>query len=739
MKLSKRYLRSIRSNLSFYISATALTILTLLLFFIMNIAGKAIDRFGDEFFERNCLEDANFTTYLDIPSDEMEVLEEKYSLTLDKQYYTNIETDGTTARVFKATDKLNLYEITVGSDLSSDDEIIISEGYAAEQELSVGDSVKIRDKEYTVAGLFQRPDYLYMLQNESDAYKNATTFFLAYVTDAEYERIGSDSCTYFVKYTKDNHKAFRTEINDTYYMRSYLTKEENMRIDMVPMQADMFIVMSYIVLVVMPLIVVVLVSVVISRKVKSEQRMIGTLSAMGYTKGKIMLHYAGFAVIPGVLGGIISVVLTAIFCQPFGELCLADYEPLRIDCRLEVLPVILGIIIPTVMYVLSAVGAVARLLKKNTVLLLSSNTEQGRLKRVMVKNKLSFRLKFAVRSLIGNPSRSFVMLLGVVVGGFVSLLGYCLLDTMENSKETISQSLGGYEYQYVMGSLIEDNSYGGEGVIMSGVETKDGDSLNLIGTTDSNPYLSLMTTDGEKISLDDGGYYITSVVAMLNDIEKGDSMVLVNPLTLDEFEITVSEIIDYDMQSAVFTSEENACGILGIGQGLSNVIMSDKELSIPEGELLQTIKMSDSEEQFDNMTGQMGVMIYLLIGIGCAICVAAVYIAVNMLVTENRSNISMLKVLGYDDKRINKIVLRVNHILVPIGFVICIPLVYKSTDWFMIYLADYVGMYLSAYISPLSFILTLGLICLSYFCSLFFLRRKIAKVNMVESLKDNRE
>ena len=274
---------------------------------------------------------------------------------------------------------------------------------------------------------------------------------------------------------------------------------------------------------------------------------------------------------------------------------------------------------------------------------------------------------------------------------------------------------------------------------MSGVETKDGDSLNLIGTTDSNPYLSLMTTDGERISLDDGGYYITSVVAMLYDIEKGDSMVLVNPLTLDEFEITVSEIIDYDMQSAVFTSEENACGILGIGQGLSNVIMSDKELSIPEGELLRTIKMSDSEEQFDNMTGQMGVMIYLLIGIGCAICVAAVYIAVNMLVTETRSNISMLKVLGYDDKKINKIVLRVNHILVPIGFVICIPLVYKSTDWFMKFLADYVGMYLSAYISPLSFILTLGLICLSYFFSLFFLRRKIAKVNMVESLKDNRE
>ena len=70
MKLNKRYSRSIKSNLSFYISTTVLTIMTLVLFFTMNIAGKAIWEFGDKFFNTQKLEDANFTKYLPISETE---------------------------------------------------------------------------------------------------------------------------------------------------------------------------------------------------------------------------------------------------------------------------------------------------------------------------------------------------------------------------------------------------------------------------------------------------------------------------------------------------------------------------------------------------------------------------------------------------------------------------------------------------------------------------------------------
>lgn len=177
MALNRRYTRDIRKNLSFYISATVLTVATLLLYSLFNIAGNAILDFGSEFFARNKVEDSHFSTYLPISHEAINELEEEYHLTLEPQRYINIETDGVTARVFSRTEKVDLYEITVGKDAAADDEVVISEGYAAENGISIGGKVKIGEKEYKVAGFMQRPDYLYMLENEEDSYKNVKTFF----------------------------------------------------------------------------------------------------------------------------------------------------------------------------------------------------------------------------------------------------------------------------------------------------------------------------------------------------------------------------------------------------------------------------------------------------------------------------------------------------------------------------------------------------------------------------------
>lgn len=740
MKLNKRYSRSIKSNLSFYISTTVLTIMTLILFYIMHIAGESIWEFGDKFFASQKLEDANFTTYFPISEEEIRNLEEQYHVILEPQYYSNVETDGVTTRVFQKTDKIDLYQVTEGKDALERDEVIISEGYAVFNEVALGDFIKIGEKEYEVTGFFQRPDYLYMLQNENDSYKNVTTFFLAYVSDEEFEEIGSKNCLYLVQYEEDNTEEFRKAINEKYYMRTYIAAQDNIRIYFVKMQAEMYIYMSYIILAVMPLIVVVLVSIVISRKVKSEQKLIGTLTALGYKKGTLMAHYAGFAMIPGVLGGVSAVVLTAIGAQPFGEMCLADYEPMRIECHLNPVAAVLGILVPTIMYVLAAMRSVNKLLKKDTVLLLNGNAGQGEknYKGILVRKKISFRLKYAFRSLIGSPGRTFVVLLGIFLGSYIALLGFGFLDTMNYTKQNAIDKMGSYEYQYVLNELSDGSEYGGEPIIMTAMENEKGKQFSIIGTTDTNPYLELKTLDGKKVHIEDG-YYITAVMALLQDLQTGDKVTISNPLTLEEVEVTVEGILENDMQNAMFCSRERAADLLGIEENFSNVIMSDVALDIPEEKLIQTIKKSDAKEQFQNMSNQMNMMVYLLIVMGAIICIAAIYIAVNMLVTESRSNISMLKVLGYQDGQINRIVLRVNHILLPIGFVISIWPVFASVNGFMVFLADFIGMLPQAYISPRSFLYTAILVCVSYFGSLLLLRRKVSKVDMVESLKGNRE
>ena len=93
MTLNKRYLRNIKENLSFYIASSVLTVVALLLFYLFYIAGSGIKKYGDEFFEKYNLEDATFTTYLEIPDEKNSDIENKYNVIFEKEHFVNINED----------------------------------------------------------------------------------------------------------------------------------------------------------------------------------------------------------------------------------------------------------------------------------------------------------------------------------------------------------------------------------------------------------------------------------------------------------------------------------------------------------------------------------------------------------------------------------------------------------------------------------------------------------------------
>lgn len=741
MKLNRRYTRSIRENLSFYISSTVLTVVTLLLYFLFNIAGNAILDFSVDFYERNKLEDANFSTYMEIPDEERRKLADRYDVTLEEQRYINIETGDITARIFDRTETVDLYEITQGKNVADDDEIVISEGYAVENNIEIGRSMKIGNKEYTVVGFMQRPDYLYMLESEDDSYKNVSTFYLCYMTDKEFESLGNTGCQYLVRYGQDSDiTGFRKAVHEQYYVRSYSAAEENLRITMVEQQAQLFIVMGYVLLCILPLVAVILISIIISRKVKSEQRMIGTLSALGYKKRQLMFHYAGFAAIPGLVGGILTVVISALAAQPLSKMGLQDYEPMRVTGHLDPLDAVLGIVIPTVLYILAALLSVRKLLKKDTVLLLNGNADGGKKKgkRMLAGKKVSFHKKFALRSLLGNPMRSFVVLLGVFLGCFIMLLGQAFFDSIDHMGNTAADEIGSFEHQYILNEMLTDNPYGGETMLVSIVENAGGSKLSVIGTAESNPYLNFKDKDGTSVPIEDG-YYITSLTQLTLGWQVGDMVTVYNPLSLEEKEIRIAGIIQNNVQKSIITSKALAAEVTGLDEDSFNCFVSGHALSIPEAKIVQESKRSDITDQAKTMTSQMDFLLQIIIGLGVIICIAAVYVAVNMLITESRSNISMLKVLGYRDKQINKIILRSHHILLPIGILLSVPCVYAAAHAFFLLMVDYGVMLIDTYIEPKSYVISILLTAGCYFGPLWLLRCKVKKVDMIESLKDNRE
>ena len=740
MKLRRRYIRNIRQNLSFYIASTVLTMAALFLFFLFHIAGNAILDFADEFFEKQKLEDAHFTTYIPIPESDIDDMEEVYEITLEAQSYINIDTDGTTARVFQKTRKVDLYDVTEGEDTDEKGEVILSEGYAVNMDISIGDQIRIGEEDYTVTGFFQRPDYLYMLENEDDSYKNITTFFLAYMSEEDFAELEETNCQYLVRYNGNDDTDFRRAANEKYHMHSYTAAEENQRIVMVRSQAEMFLIMSWMLLCILPLVAVALICIIISRKVKTEQQMIGTLSAMGYTRAQLARHYAGFAAIPGISGGVLTSVVTAAVAQPYGELGLTDYEPMRISCSLSWYAAVLGIVIPTVMYVLAALLSVRRLLRQNTVLLLNGSADEGRrkLRKVLAGRKLSFRLKFAVRSLIGSPARSFVVFLGVFLGSFIMLTGFSIYDSVRHTADTVQTSAGEYEYQYVLGELLYENPYGGELILAAPVEDEKGDTLTVMGTDNEQSLLNLTDKEEQKISTKDG-YYITSLTAYLCGWETGDRVTLYNPLSLEQIHIRISGIVENDTAQIIYTSRANAAEMTGVDKNAGNMIISEEKLDIPENIVESESGKSDLEEQVDTIIDQTGYMIDTMVGLGIVICIASVYVAVNMLVSENRRNISMLKVLGYPDRKIGCIVLGSNHVFLPLGIFLSIPAAYAFCGLFFRMFADMMGMLTSSYLEVKSCIMAAVLTAGSYLASMYFVQRKTRKVDAVECLKEQRE
>ena len=428
MTLNKRYLRNVKENLSFYIAAAVLTVVALLLFYLFYIAGTGIKSYGDQFFIDNKLEDATFTTYVEIPDNEIANIEKKYNVTFEKEHYVNINEDGYKVRVFKRNKKIDLYEVIDGNDISNDDEIVISKGYAESEHVNIGDRLTIKGKEYKVTGYFLRPDYLYMLENADDSYKNITSFFLAYMTDSAYDALEANSCQYKVVYSDDSDvRQFRKDMNEQYKIDSYLAKDNNQRITMVDDQAMMFFIMAFVFLFTLPLITVALIAIIIGRKIKQEQKMIGTLSALGYTKRQLMWHYSVLAMIPGLAGGIIVTIITKIIQQPYGEMSLADYEPMPVHFTLPISIAVIGIIIPTAIYMLEAAHKVSKLLKKDTVEMLNGNADgDSRTRHVLVGKKGKVRNKFALRSILANSGRSFVVFLGAFLGTVSTLLAVIL-------------------------------------------------------------------------------------------------------------------------------------------------------------------------------------------------------------------------------------------------------------------------------------------------------------------------
>lgn len=770
MTLQRKITRSIKKNLSFYLTGSLLTAITVMLLIGAFAVSESLYTWADAYYEKTNIEDASFQTQIPITEEEMAQLEKDYDLTLEKQEYLDFAYQDTKLRLFSPTEKMDYYTITEGSDLKEPGDILLTYRYAKANNIAIGDtmvigqdgtaaksagqdstaaqsagqvdivsaeqgdSVSAEGKTFTVCGLIMKSDYAVMLYDLTETAADKSGFGIGIVYPEDFAVLGNGALQYSVRYLdRDKETAFRTEIYEKYDTQEYLEKAANSRISLIYSEADDLAAEFSLYAPIIMIIVVAVIAMVLRRMIKRDGKTIGTLMALGYRKGELVRHYIVYGMVPAIAGDIIGVIGSIPFAKLFCKFYFQDLEYTEYQVVMPWKLVGVAVLFPIVVYGLVSYLVLNKALKADAVSLLHGLQKE---KNVHVFRNSQANLKFVynVRAVFMNASRSITLIIGIAVATLCIVLGSSFRDAWNNLLENkVPLAMLGGQYEYGFKNYQTENPYGGDAIFdVSFSASADDSRFNLIGYDEENDIFH-ETADGKTPVY--GEYYMTSSAARTYGIKPGDEFAFYNTVTMQETKVVISGIVENDVLQLVLTSKQNMADILGRPDTEYNVIISKEKLDIPADLLRKNASLKDYENQVKRLSSVSGIVLQILKVLGVIICLLIINMMSGMIVEEGKRNISMLEVLGYRSKEVRQFVMTSTHLLVPIGFVVGVPLGYLTAYSIMEASARSSGMYMGLPVKPRTILVSAAIVAVAYVLALCLSGRKLKKVDMVESLK----
>ena len=739
MTLRKKIVRSIPKNLSFYITASLLTALTVMMWVgAFSVSMTIADTYADV-FESAVIEDGNFTVSSAISGSEIQKLEADHDVILEEQMFRNTELSGNTLRVFSDNEKLDKNVIIEGSELQSDSDILLTFDFAEAHGIGVGGSVGLFGKTFIVSGLCNKPDYSAMYAELTDNFPDSRNFGAAVITKNAAKSIGGFSSYYSVKYLDESRENdFRAFVYGQYGTLQYISRESNPRIAMMTesgkdLEAEFSVYSPMIMLV-----AVIVIAMVLSRTVKRESKTIGTLMALGYRKNELTQYYMTYALIPAVVGDTLGLALSFPFSKLFCMYFFSFAEHIDYTVKMPFMILALALLIPLAAYSLTAFIVLSRALRSDVVPLLKG-TKKSRISHLLTGSNMKLSLLYNVRAIVSNTARSLTLLVGIAAAAMAVIMAGVYQNAYDDVLDNkVPKAMMGGKYEYGFKDFQSDNPYGDYAIFDVSFGVEGTDSLfNLIGCDDDCEITDMETLSGAKP--DHSGYYMTTAAAQIFGVRAGDSFTFYNLVSMEKTTVTVSDIVKNDILSLVITNKANAAKILGRNENEFNNIISYTPLDIPDELLIKSASLDDYRTSTANAFRTAQVVLNIVKVIGMMICLLVSGMLAGMIIEENRRSISMLEVLGWRGGEIRRLVLTSNHLIVPIGFLLGIPLGIGLAKAISAANAASNGMIMTTELTPTAFLVSLLIVTASYVLSLLLAGRKMKKVDMVECLKENRE
>ena len=741
MTINKRAGRSIKKNKSFYIISIILTALASMIIVAAVSTGHTLTNVVRDFVDEYKAEDAEFVTYKPLSEEDIDKLEKEYDVILEYSGYKDIhvkggDLDGVTIRAFAMSEKLNLCDVREGHE-PEDGEALLTQDFADVHNIKIGDEISLGDDSYKVSAYTTKADYIYMLQTFTGFIDNEK-FAVIVVDRPEYDRIDTEETGYYsIKYNKDNSKEVREKLNSDYIIASYMAATTNTRISMPVNEGDAVTNMATMFAPVMFVIVLTLIVMVLGRNIKNEQYLLGTFISLGFSRKQIIGHYVRYGLIPGVVGSVlgvlVSIPLTKVLCRFYIEY---DFETLIYKPTYDLPSVVIALVVPTILYCAAIAIQAGKLLKKAPVDLLRNTGKDTKAIGIMKNSRAKTQIKMRVRSVMGHPGRSIVTTIGVAIAAFCIVAGLVMSDSMDALLNDGLTSSIKYEYLYRLNTLQQGTPDEGEALFQNYYEV-DGSTVQLSaqGIETGSKYFPDKTDSGEKLELDQ--YYLTSAAAETFGVEPGEKLTFYNIADLKEHKVTISGVVTDNTHCYLYTGRDNATELAGVDAGTYNCIISKDALTLDKELVASETKMAVTADTMDNLMGPMKAIILMIEIVGIVLGVFVLYLIINMIVSETSTNISVMKVLGFNRKEISNRVLNVNHVLVCIGYLLGIPIAYTFVKVGYSDTIENYGMLLSPVVTVKAIVTGFLLTWVTYELSLLLQKRKISRIDMVEALKEN--
>ncbi|MGL5087020.1 MAG: ABC transporter permease, partial [Clostridium sp.] len=290
-------------------------------------------------------------------------------------------------------------------------------------------------------------------------------------------------------------------------------------------------------------------------------------------------------------------------------------------------------------------------------------------------------------------------------------------------------------------SNISNKKVDGEKFWTIPVKTKDRNgneiSFNLDGRQKDTSLLKLIDDKGNKLNFNEN--IITDSLAKKLGVIEGATITIESDIDDSIITVKIDKIAKSYLGQTVYIPLEKLYEETKIPKDSYIGVISDKDLEFSEGEVSSVTSKESMLAGVEGLVAPLkGMMIFIGV-LASVIGMAMIYVITTMVIDENKVNISMFKIMGYQNEKLTKIILNTNDMLVIGGFLISIPL----SKYFISELFEEVTKNLDFSIKAelaLSSILIVFVILMSvYYIAKRLSRKKVLNISMEEVLKNGRE